>query len=250
MTVVYRQAGVTELSLDLFLAGAGDHPAMVFFHGLGAATDQFWPQARAFRAQGYVTASVDYRIGPAFPGPVADAKAAVRWLRARSREYGIDPKRVTAVGGSFGGHLAAMLAATPGMWEEGENLDQDSTVGAVILLNPGLDLADAGPSVRPAVAEFVKAYLGGTPEEAPSTYRVASAFTYVKATLPPTLLLHGTDDQTVTYAQAVAYRDALKAAGGIVELFTAEGAGHAFFNHEPWLTRTLAAMQDFAKTYG
>jgi poly(3-hydroxybutyrate) depolymerase len=46
------------------------------------------------------------------PAQLHDAKAAIRWLRARADETGIDASRIAAWGESSGGHLAALLGLT------------------------------------------------------------------------------------------------------------------------------------------
>ena len=65
--------------------------------------------------QGYVTASVEYRLtGEApFPACIEDVKCAVRWLRAHADEYHIDPDHIGAFGHSAGAHLVMMLAMCP-----------------------------------------------------------------------------------------------------------------------------------------
>src|SRR3546814_8274257 len=68
-------------------------------------------------ARGFVVASVDYRLtGEArFPAQVQDVKAAICYLRSQSASFGIDPARVYLWGGSAGGHLAALAAASCGV---------------------------------------------------------------------------------------------------------------------------------------
>ena len=63
---------------------------------------------------GIAVASVDYRLSgeATWPAQLHDAKAAVRWLRARAGELGIDPERIAAWGESAGGHLAELLGLT------------------------------------------------------------------------------------------------------------------------------------------
>ena len=63
---------------------------------------------------GIAVASVDYRLSgeATWPAQLHDAKAAVRWLRARADELGIDPDRIAAWGESAGGHLAELLGLT------------------------------------------------------------------------------------------------------------------------------------------
>ena len=68
--------------------------------------------ARAGRASpspASTTGSPARRPGPA---QLHDAKAAVRWLRARADDLGIDPDRIAAWGESAGGHLAELLGLT------------------------------------------------------------------------------------------------------------------------------------------
>src|SRR3954452_21514936 len=60
---------------------------------------------------GIAVAAVDYGLSGegTCPAQLHDAKAAVRWLRARAGEIGLDPERIAAWGESAGGHLAELL---------------------------------------------------------------------------------------------------------------------------------------------
>ena len=119
--------GIRPLELDLYLpAGAtAPVPAVVFLHGggwrvgsrhsVGPAYAGWSPSPFERLAQAKIAvASVDYRLsGEAqWPAQLYDAKAAVRWLRARADEIGIDSSRIAAWGESSGGHLAALLGLT------------------------------------------------------------------------------------------------------------------------------------------
>src|SRR6476661_7067961 len=115
--------GIRPLELDLWLpdAGHGPSPVVVFLHGggwrLGSrhlvgpayATADPGP-FELFAQAGIAVASIDYRLsGEAlWPAQLHDAKAAVRWLRRRSSELGIDPERMASWGESAGGHLAEL----------------------------------------------------------------------------------------------------------------------------------------------
>src|SRR5258705_120223 len=63
--------------------------------------------------------SVDYRLAPAvrFPVPLQDAKTAIRWVKAHAAQYHLRADQVLAAGASAGGHLASMVAVTPGLFE-------------------------------------------------------------------------------------------------------------------------------------
>jgi len=72
-----------------------------------------------YAKRGYVVATISYRFvkEAIFPAYVQDAKCAVRWMRANADKYPIDPKRIVAIGGSAGGHLAMMLGYSAGVPE-------------------------------------------------------------------------------------------------------------------------------------
>jgi acetyl esterase/lipase len=114
----YKTCGDTKLNLYIFRpAAASNAPAIVFFFGGGwtsGTLQQFEPQCRAVAARGMVAVSADYRVASRHQAkPVqclADARSAIRWVRAHAAELGVDPQRIAAAGGSAGGHLAACTA--------------------------------------------------------------------------------------------------------------------------------------------
>ncbi|MCD6351616.1 MAG: alpha/beta hydrolase [Armatimonadetes bacterium] len=250
--VVYGLGGGRELRLDLYSPRSpqGRCPAVVFLHGGGwrsGSPGQFAPQSIMLAEKGYVCACPEYRLsGEArFPAAVEDAKSAVRWLRAEAERLGVDTQRIAIAGGSAGGHLAAMIAVTgPGLFEgQGGHADQSSAVQLAVLFNPVTDMIALGQAH--GSGRMLLEFLGKPYEEAPDLWAKASPVTYVTEDDPPTLVLHGTADQTVPFAQSQAFVTKLQAAGVEAELFAAEGAGHGFFNRPPWLQRTFEAMLDF-----
>ena len=126
--------GFRPLLLDLYLPAPGARPssAVVWIHGGAFLTGSrmllpdLLVRGRLFERvpeAGIALAAIDYRLsGEApFPAQLHDVKAAIRWLRARSTELGIDPARIGVWGESAGGHLAAMAALTGDVAEiEGE----------------------------------------------------------------------------------------------------------------------------------
>ena len=251
--VVYHTIGELELYMDLYLpkedATGRKRPAVVWLHGgawRSGSPKQFAFQSQYLASQGLVCASVRYRLsGQAkFPACLNDAKCAVRYLRATAEWYGIDPDRIALAGGSAGGHLAAMVGLTPGKFEgDGPHLDTSSRANLLILFNPALDLRQA------QLGRPVKDLLG---TRSPSDEQLAevSPIVHVSKDAPPTLILHGTQDRTVPYQQAVAFRDALTNKGGRVELFTAEGKSHGWFNRGRDALVTLRRTVEFLKAHG
>src|SRR4030095_8698842 len=120
--------GFRPLRLDLYRPRnsrgvAGGLPLVLYVHGGGwqaghtrhAGAFANWPGVLArLAARGYVVASVEYRLsGEArFPAAIQDVKTAIRWLRSKSTQFGIDPTRAVIWGGSAGGQLAALTATS------------------------------------------------------------------------------------------------------------------------------------------
>lgn len=112
------------LKLDLFLppATARTVPCVMVIAGGGfLAQDgqRFRHFAVSLVVNGFAAALIAYRGRPHHTcrETISDAKAAVRFVRSISGEYGIDPDRIAAVGRSAGGALAVLLAVTGGMGE-------------------------------------------------------------------------------------------------------------------------------------
>ena len=121
--IPYRTGDSKSWVLDMALPvdkGQELRPAIVIVHGGGwrAGTKQdfvYRSMMVTYALRGYVTVSVEYRLTQEapFPACIEDVKCAVRWLRAHSEEYGIDPDRIGAFGHSAGAHLVMMLAMCP-----------------------------------------------------------------------------------------------------------------------------------------
>ncbi len=250
--LVYARYGQRVLKLVLYRpgTGSGPFPGIVFIHGGGwsrGTRDAFRRQAAHLAGRGYVGATIEYRLSgeATFPAAVHDAKTAVRWMRAHAKQYRIDPRRIAAVGGSAGGHLASMLGTTAGVRDlegDGGNSELSSAVQAVVGFNPALDLTAkfAGSATRAS-----HAFLGGTQDEKAALYRHASPVAHAGKASAPHLLLHGSADVTVPYQQSLDMKKKLEAARVRVELFTADGAAHGFFNAPPYYQPTLERMERF-----
>ncbi len=255
--IVYSKAGSSELKLDLMspTGGEGPFPAVVIIHG-GAWRAGDKSDVRglmpAFVRQGYVAVSPQYRLCPKerFPAQVHDVKAAVRWIKANAKKYGIDPHRIGAIGFSAGGHLALMLGVTApsdGLEGDGESsaAGGDSRVQAVVNFFGPTDLA--ANDIPPISQPLVKDFLGGTPQEKPDAARKASPLTYVSKDDAPVLTFQGTSDPLVPYTQAIKLAQAMSTAEvpGRVELMV--GASHGWRGAE--LERTTREALAFFDQY-
>lgn len=246
--IVYASRGGRELRLDLYRPrpGKGPFPAVVYIHGGGwrsGSRRQLRRYAIHMAAAGFVGAAIEYRLsGEAkYPAAVDDARAAVAWLRENAASYDVDPHRIGVVGQSAGGHLAALL---------GVGVDAESPVQAVAVLNAVLDLPAAARANPLATGTAITSFLGYAYTERPELWSQASPLSHVSCRSSPMLLLHGTDDTVVPFAQSVAMSAALERAGVPVELSSATGVGHLwFFNSEQAFQASAARIEEFLRKW-
>lgn len=187
--------------------------------------------------RGYAVASLNYRLSghAAFPAQIEDCKAAIRWLRAHAKEYGLDPERFGVWGSSAGGHLVALLGTSGGekSFDVGPSAGVSSRVQAVCDYYGPTDLmrmdekAAPGARMRHNDPESPESkLLGGPVQENKEKAARANPITYVAAGMPPFLIVHGDSDPVVAFNQSELLFDALKQAGGSVHLHCIKGAGH------------------------
>lgn len=128
--------------IDLFHPdGTTAAPLHVFFHGgywQSMERDDFSFIARGLNARGIAVALVGYSLCPDVPLAtiVDEAHAAVAWLHARRRQLCLDQRALQISGHSAGGHLAAMLAATPPAEHGGAGIEWIAPVSGVFELEP------------------------------------------------------------------------------------------------------------------
>jgi len=218
--VEYGKVGERPLLLDLYTPAKLKKaaPGLIFIHGgawKGGNKDMYRVYAVRYAQRGYVVVSISYRLSKEapFPAAVEDAKCAVRWMRANSSQYKIDPDHICVLGGSAGGHLALMVGYT----SEQKDLEGSggwpgvsSKVQAVVDIYGPCDLSL--PGIRDA--DSVRQFLGGkTYDESPELYQKASPLLQLTKDDPPTLILHGTLDSLVPVSQSDKLAERLKQVG-------------------------------------
>jgi acetyl esterase/lipase len=185
--------------------------------------------ATRMTARGFTVFVLTYRL----PGegwqqqasiPLQDAQRAMRVIRSQSAQYGIDSNKVSVLGFSAGGHLAATLATQ----------HAEATY-------PGVDAVDQ-LSAKPFAAGLVypvitmekpwtheqsrKLLLGDAPSEAEIAHR--SAERHVSAETPPVFIVHAMDDEAVPVENSLRMMNSLRAAKRPVEAHFIQQGGHAF----------------------
>ena len=174
---------------------------------------------------GYVGFSINYVLSKGqltWPQNLHDCKTAVRWLRKNAERLNIDPDHIGVIGGSAGGHLAAMIAVTgpdAGLDPAGPYGEYSCQVQAAVDLYGPADLAKWKTRIG---------MLGASREEKPELYKQATLSTWADKSDPPILIMHGTADKTVDVEQSKMFAEALKKVGARHELVIVEGAPHTF----------------------
>ena len=225
-SIEYAKVKGISLQMDAFLP-ASDKPtaAAIIVHGGGWVRGDrrvdvqplFAPLSQARIAW----FSIDYRLAKnitQFGVAVADVQAAIRFIKARSGDYNIDPGRLSIVGESAGGQLAAMAILT------GKPALRVSTFVGLYIPS---DLVTLMKEAR-YIPEDLRRTIVGKPWEKLVLSQVAklSPLQNLAPAMPPTLLIHGTADPLVPYNQSVALCDRINQLGGYCELYQVPGAGH------------------------
>jgi acetyl esterase/lipase len=232
----YAKAGDYSLKLDIYKPKSADakkRPVAVWIHGGGWQGGNKSSGARLLAplvATGdYVGISVGYRLTDVaqWQAQIHDCKAAIRYIRANADKLGADPDRIGVWGGSAGGHLVSLLGTS------GDVKELEGALGTTGVSSRVTCVVDfCGPSDFPAFqitsgAEGpISKLLGGLPKDQPTKAKEASPITYVSKDDPPFLIVHGTDDATVPYDQAVRFYEAEKQAGINTTMVTMQGGGH------------------------
>ncbi|MEQ3554721.1 alpha/beta fold hydrolase [Pseudonocardia nematodicida] len=200
---------------------------VVVVHGgswrVGVGPENMRSVVPALVAAGYATWNIGYRrvgSGGGWPGTLSDVAAATDHVTELDA-VPFDPDRTFALGHSAGGHLAMWLAARGRLPAGAPGADPRVTPAGVVSQAGVLDLVSAaghrGSNVPPL--------LGGTPEEVPDRYAVASPIAHVPSGVP-SVCVHGTADQVVPIAQSEEFLAAATAAGDRSELVRVDGATH------------------------
>jgi len=229
--VTYCTINELPQKMDVYYPSAdGPWPAVLYVHGGSwyqgdKADGENWSR---LNENGYLVVPVNYRLGDyqtKFPAMIEDVKCAVRYLRAHSAEYNIDPDRIAALGVSAGGHLVALLgtADESAGWDVGEYLDQSSEVQAVIDISGISDFTSNIPSGLNTPIFYAFGHLAG--KDTPENIAV-SPITYISTNDPPFLIIHGDRDGVVPVEQAKILHNKLTEESIASKLVIVEGGDH------------------------
>lgn len=245
---VYKEVGDRKLSLYVTKPdgwkSTDSRPAIVFFHGggwTGGAPGQFTEHSRYLASRGMVCVQVQYRLlqksAKAPPETCCrDAKSAMRWVRSRADELGIDPQRIASGGGSAGGHLAAFVGMVEGTDDPQDDLDVSAKSNAMVLFNP---VFENGPG-------------GWGHQRVGDRFKEFSPFHNVTKDDPPGIVFLGSADKLVPVKTADDFKASMLKRGVDCEVMIFEGMPHGFFNYgrngnKPYFETVTAADRFLAK---
>ncbi len=189
-----------------------------------AINKEGWQVASWFNAMGVTAFVLKYRLGPKYHHPIelGDAQRAIRLVRSRAEEFGVEPDRIGMMGFSAGGHLTATA---------GTKFDQSAAAAAdpIDRLSSRPDfliLAYPVISFDPGIthAGSVRYLLGENPS--PALIQDLSAELHVNGDTPPTFLFSTNADKAVPAENSVRFFGALRAAGVPVEMHIFQDGPH------------------------
>jgi acetyl esterase/lipase len=247
-TDVVTRPGARPLNLDLY------HPttpplgaAVILLHGGGWMVGDRKDVAEyghGLAAHGFLAIAAEYRLLPESPWPaqILDVKEVLGWAAEQAPALGVSPDKIALMGMSAGGHLALLAAGTQSRDLFGLPARNGGRVAAVVSAFAPTQLRLRRHDGRPSA---VAGLLGADATE--ESVRAASPLTYVSSAFPPTFLLSGTRDRQVPHQEALAFFDALDAAGVPADLHLYHGHAHEFIRLPSMRDPVLAEVALFLK---
>src|SRR4029453_19069293 len=185
--------------------------------------------ARFFLSRNVAAYVLRYRHGPRYhyPTTLLDAQRALRLIRSRAQEYRVDPAKVGVLGGSAGGHLAAMLAPlydnkllpeSPYVADATDGLSAKPAFA--MFLYPVIDLSDEAVTHRGSRTNLT--------QDNPALYDLLSPQKHVTRETPPMFIVQGTNDRVVPVKNSLLLFEACLKAGVPVEMHILENGPHGF----------------------
>jgi acetyl esterase/lipase len=225
--------GIAQPRLVVFRPRTSNGAAVMVMPGGGyeyiVIDKEGYELGRWLSARGFTVFVLFYRL----PGegwahradvPLSDAQRAMRLIRHRAPDHGIDPQRVAAMGFSAGGHLCADLA-TRFATKVYEDVDAADTLSARPF---------AAAPIYPVISMSAPLAHSGSrdlllgPNAKPEFERVHSPQLNISGDVPPCFLVHAEDDDVVPVENTLVFRAALVANGISVETHLFAEGGHGF----------------------
>ncbi|WP_198651890.1 alpha/beta hydrolase [Chitinophaga deserti] len=250
-TVGLLVSNITQPTLEVFLpeAGKANGTAVIICPGGGYGvllmSREGTDVAKAFTKEGVTAFVLKYRLPAASLmrepslAPLQDAQEAIRIVRERAKEWGIDEKKIGIMGFSAGGHLAATAGTHFEQAVIRNKLGTSLLPGFMLLVNPVISFTD---SIGHAGSR--KNLLGTTP--APEKVRWFSNELQVSDKTPPAFLVHAGDDTVVDEKNSLYFYQALRNHKIPASLHIYQKGEHGFLKEpafDEWFGRCLFWMR-------
>jgi acetyl esterase/lipase len=243
--LVYCQIAGRQLHIDAFTPSAQKKkpvPAIIIVHGGGWRSGnraQHIPLAQHLAALGYACFTVEYRLSTEalYPAAVNDIKSAIQWVHANSRKFNIDTNKITILGFSAGGQLAALVGITSGT-KKFEELDcnkgHSSSVQAVIDIDGTLTFVapDAWETQNAQSVNASAKWLGYKRTERIDVWTDASPLTYADNNKLPFLFLNSAVERM--HAGRDIFTSLMDKKGVYTQVINFKDTPHAFCLYRPW----------------
>ncbi|MBN8675671.1 MAG: alpha/beta hydrolase [Chitinophagales bacterium] len=238
LNVVYTKVKDWEGKMDIYLPPEkkGPSPVVINIHGGGwnKGVKESQTGFNTFFKMGYAVANIEYRLtGQATaPAAVEDTRCALIYLIKNAKELNIDVNKIVIMGGSAGGHLALM----GGLLGNDHRFDgncpgvENIKVAAIIDKYGITDVWDWGYGSHVTSKSAIR-WLGDKASDRKFAMSVSPIY-YVSKSSPPTFIVHGDADPTVSYQQSVELHKKFNEVGVKTEFITVPGGLHGKFDKE------------------
>jgi acetyl esterase/lipase len=264
--ITYLSIDGIELQLDAYLPARqlggppwvkfpdGRTPVLLYIHGGGwtslnrsVRNLNFLPYVE----KGWAVVNIDYRLLNQAPLPacIADCRQALNWIYENADRYRFDTSRIVVSGESAGGHLALMTGFITNDADfaiPNHPINRKLKVAAII---NWFGVSDVKKLMEFWNSPSYVTNLVGDLSKINEIYRSCSPLTYVNASVPPVLTIHGDADQVVPFLQATLLHEALDRCGATNELHVVRGKRHGDFD-EREMTENFRIIWNFLDTVG
>ncbi|MCC0178636.1 alpha/beta hydrolase [Waterburya agarophytonicola K14] len=227
--IVFASPDNVDLKLNLYRPiASGINPTLIIIYGgawRSGSPNDYANFSSYIAAQGYSVINLDYRHAPQykFPLQLEDVNTALQYIQDNAADLSVDFDKISIMGRSAGGHLATLAAYQP---------DPIIQFRSVVSYYSPVNLTEGyyDPPVPNPIntKDVLRNFLGGTPEEFPELYRLASPINYPRPNLAPTLLIYGQRDHLVQPKFGRQLYDKLLATDNPAILLDISWAEHAF----------------------
>lgn len=205
-----------------------------------------------FTSRGFRAFILSYRLpsnGYMLPVPLLDARRAIQTVRARARDYLIEPNRIVLIGFSAGGHLAALAATqpVPGNSDAEDPIERVSSRPDYLVLGyPWIGAISSDTS------HLSYCKLFNVMDRCETLRGAYSPELYVTKETPPTFWFHTFNDQTVPLEQGLRFYEALVKAGVPSEahIFANGPHGYGLGKGDPSLDQWPALLETWLRAHG